>query len=86
MVTPRGKHQKHFAQRVHGVVQHHVTQFFSQGGATRLAGQHHLALGLGKGIGHGLHMAGFACAVYAFKADENPAVHAAYCALAGLRW
>jgi hypothetical protein len=45
-----------------------------------------LALSLGESIRHSLHMAGFACAVYAFKADENTAVHAAYCALAGLRW
>ena len=75
VVAPGGKHQQGLGQRVHGVVQHHLAQFFRQGRAARFAGEGHFSPLLAKGVGQALDVGGLARPIHPFKTDENALAH-----------
>jgi len=75
VLAASGKHQQRLGQRVHGLVQHQLAQFFRQGCPPRLAAEHHRPARLAKQCGHALDVRGLARTVNAFKADEQTACH-----------
>ncbi|MNL56879.1 hypothetical protein D3C87_1804010 [compost metagenome] len=71
MVAPGGKNQQRLGERIHGVVQHHLAQLFCQGRATGLAAHGDGTALRAKRRRQSLDVRGLACAVDAFKADEQ---------------
>ena len=71
VIAAGGKNQQRFGQRVHGVVQHHLAQLLGQRSAAGLAADGHGAALCAKGFGQPPDVRGFACAVDAFKGDEQ---------------